>query len=452
MWIALGLALAASPAPQPARNDDPFEALARAFVTKLAAGDDRGALGLFDAAAQPHLTAQSLGERFDALAVQMGTFQSIVEVRQSAAAPSSGGAHHVGVTCLFRLGKIDLDIVESSRSAVVDFWVRPAGSVAGAADPQAARWSPPPYGPAAAAEERQVTLGEAPWVLPGALVLPRQRSVALPLIVLLGGSGPTDRDSTVGRDKPFKDLAFGLASRGVATLRFDKRTLAHAAAVKAQVGSFTPIDEYADDTQAALVVALATPEIDPRRIFLAGHSMGGQLGPRLVAADSRWAGLIVLEGPTQPLGEELLRQHEALLARAGEIDGASQAELDTTRNAALALADPALAPDAGLKLFGVPLSLAYARAWAAERPVETARHLHRPILIVQGAKDVQVDLTDYNGWVLGLADVPQVAYRLFAKTNHLLMSEGASAGTTVGHVDPAIVEALAAFVREPPRD
>ena len=69
-------------------------------------------------------------------------------------------------------------------------------------------------------------MGSGPLAVPGTLSLPRQRGPR-PAVVLLGGSGPVDRDETIGRNKRLKDIAWGLASAGVAVLRFDKVTCAH---------------------------------------------------------------------------------------------------------------------------------------------------------------------------------------------------------------------------------
>jgi hypothetical protein len=112
---------------------------------------------------------------------------------------------------------------------------------AGVADP-AARWQPPAYANPATFDDLNVTLGSGPLAVPGTLSLPRTPG-PLPAVVLLGGSGPTDRDGTVGNNKPLKDLAWGLASRGIVILRFDKVTFVHPNEVKAD-RDFTVADEY----------------------------------------------------------------------------------------------------------------------------------------------------------------------------------------------------------------
>lgn len=94
------------------------------------------------------------------------------------------------------------------------------------AQPGAAAPSPPPYADRATFAEQEVVVGSGEWALPGTLSLPNGAG-PFPAVVLVHGSGPADRDETVGPNKPFRDLAWGLASRGVAVLRYDKRTRVH---------------------------------------------------------------------------------------------------------------------------------------------------------------------------------------------------------------------------------
>jgi hypothetical protein len=89
-------------------------------------------------------------------------------------------------------------------------------------------WQPPSYADTSAFVEHDLTLGSDALAVPGTLTVPVGDG-PWPAVVVLPGSGPTDRDSTIGPNKPLKDLAWGLASRGVAVLRFDKVTYAHPA-------------------------------------------------------------------------------------------------------------------------------------------------------------------------------------------------------------------------------
>ena len=171
---------------------------------------------------------------------------------------------------------------------------------------QPAAWEPPAYADPATFTEHDVTLGDGPLAVPGTLSLPRSRA-PVPGVVLLSGSGPHDQDETIGRNKPFKDLAWGLATAGIAVLRFEKVTYAHPAAVAA-AADFTLADEYVPQATAAIQLLRGQAAVDPARVYVAGHSLGGTVAPRVAAAEPPVAGLVILAGGAQPLHHAAVRQ------------------------------------------------------------------------------------------------------------------------------------------------
>ena len=103
-----------------------------------------------------------------------------------------------------------------------------------------------------------------------------------PAVLLVHGSGPHDRDESVGPNRPFLDIARGLAAQGVAVLRYEKRSKAHPDAYVA-AGALTIDSETTDDAVAALRTLAGVPGVDPARVFVLGHSQGGMMAPRIAA-------------------------------------------------------------------------------------------------------------------------------------------------------------------------
>jgi dienelactone hydrolase len=310
-------------------------------------------------------------------------------------------------------------------------------------------WQPPAYADPSALEEREVTVGSGPLAVTGVLTLPTGPGPH-PVVVMLPGSGPNDRDETIGRNKPFKDIAWGLAGRGVATLRYDKVTYAHPALVAADP-NFTVKNEYVDHAVAAVGLLRGHPAVDPSRVFVLGHSEGGMLAPRVAAAEPAVAGLVILAGGAQPLQWAAVRQFRYLASLDPATAAASEPLIETVVRQAQAVDSPTLSastPASGLP-FGVP-----APYWLDLRdydpPAEAAK-LDRPMLILQGARDYQVTVADdLARWRAALAGRSDVTFRVYDADDHLFFSgEGPSTPARyepAQHVDPAVVADIAAWI------
>ncbi|WP_019930901.1 hypothetical protein [Nocardia sp. BMG111209] len=310
-------------------------------------------------------------------------------------------------------------------------------------------WTPPPYA-RGRHTEHEVTVGEAPRAVPGTLTLPGGRGPH-PAVVLLA-SGPTDRDATTGPNKPFKDLAHGLATRGIAVLRFDKLTLVHGEA--AADSGFTMAEEYLPHAISAVRQLQRHPRVDPARVFVAGHSGGGKAAPRVAAAEPSIAGVAILSGDTIPLPRAVIRVARYL----ADLDPGENATatVESLSAQAAATESPDLAPDTpatGL-LFGWPASY-----WLDLRgydQVATAAALDRPILIVQGGRDYQVTAAeDLPRWQAGLEHHPHTTFRLHASIDHMLFP-GTGPSTPADyqrpqHVDESVITDIADWIGPTPR-
>src|SRR5260370_15961 len=134
----------------------------------------------------------------------------------------------------------------------------------------------------------------------------RQAPGEIPAVVLVHRPGPNDRDETIGGHRPFPDLAWGPASRGIAVGRSDERTRVDGARMQSR---FITLDaEVIDDARAALYLARSASVLDSARVFLLGHSLGAMLAPTIAARDGHLAGVILLAGPARRFADVLRDQ------------------------------------------------------------------------------------------------------------------------------------------------
>lgn len=171
-------------------------------------------------------------------------------------------------------------------------------------------------------EEKSVEISTDTFRLPGTLTLPKGGS-RLPVLILVHGSGPNDRDETLGPNKLFRDIAWGLAEQGIAVLRYDKRTKVYGTAAYPQGVEATFDNEVVDDVISAVRLVKSLPEIDSARVYVLGHSLGGMLVPRIAqrAGEGCLGGIISLAGPVPEDGTAIDRANDIYLFSFGYAAG-----------------------------------------------------------------------------------------------------------------------------------
>jgi dienelactone hydrolase len=317
-------------------------------------------------------------------------------------------------------------------------------------------WEPPAYVDRERFDEEELTIGPGGLEVPATLSVPRDGR-DLPAVVLLAGSGPLDRDETIGPNKPFRDLAWGLASRGIVVLRFDKVTHAHGAAARAN-SAFTVTDEYLPHALAAIDRLRTHPSVDRRRIVVAGHSLGGTVAPRIAAAAGDLAGLVIMAGGAAPLHWVIVRQLRHIASLDPSTEAAAQPGIAAMARQAQRVDARDLTVDtpASELPFGTPASYWLdIRDWDAPA---AAAALGLPVLVLQGERDYQATVDDdLPRWRAALGDLAGTTIRVFPGLDHCFFpGSGPSspqASMTPGqHVDPAVLDALVGWLEGlPPR-
>ena len=250
-----------------AQSNGEVERIAQTVVEQIVKGEYAAAYNQFDSNLQSAFSEAQLKSTWEQIIAQVGPYQKSTGVRTTILQ----GRQIVIVTCQFEKDLLDIQLGFNEQSKIVGLSFAQAKAA-----PAQTVYSAPEYVKAGSFSEVEVTIGEGEWALPGTLTLPSCGSEPAPAFVLIHGSGPNDRNETIGPNQPFHDLAWGLASHCIAVLRYDKRTLTHASKFTPQVlATFTPQQEVVEDVLSAVQLLRQTTGIDPHKIYLLGHSEGG---------------------------------------------------------------------------------------------------------------------------------------------------------------------------------
>jgi pimeloyl-ACP methyl ester carboxylesterase len=286
---------------------------------------------------------------------------------------------------------------------------------------------------AARAESSEYDLTTATGTLAGTLERPMWAAGNGPVVLLIAGSGPTDRDGNnpmlPGKNDALKQLALALALRGIASVRYDKRGIAASAAAGAKETDLR-FDAYVGDA----VDWVRKLRADGRfmRISLAGHSEGSLIG-MIAAARASADGYVSLEGAGRPAPVVLREQLDKQLAGVPDLRVQADHVIEQL-TAGRTVADPPAALGAVFRASVQP----YLISWFKYDPAHEIAAVRGRVAIVQGTADVQVTMVD--GERLHAA-LPSARYVVVQGMNHVLKhapDTSSTAAVLAGYTDPAL--------------
>lgn len=250
-------------------------------------------------------------------------------------------------------------------------------------------------------EEREVRFSAAGIDVYGTLTVPQEAS-ATPGVVLVAGSGPTDRDWNnpllPGDDGTAIELADRLAGAGIAVLRYDKRGTGLTEATET-----VRWHDYLEEVEAAVETLADKETVDDGQVFVAGHSEGGTHALRAASEDRiDVAGVLLLATAGRSMERLVIDQVTDQLSEAGLTDDARRAELASLERALELISDGErvdahrVSDIPGLVSLVDTLQQSHAHEFAAELlvwdPIRAVGRLDTSLLILMGRKDTQIDV------------------------------------------------------------
>lgn len=390
-------------------------AKAKDFIQKYYSNDFDYCYSQFDTTVQKVMTKPQLKEAYDETIKKFGKFIEFGKTDLT----TQGQYIITSTEVKHEKTKYAIQITYGKNEKVMGFFFRPISQpVAPAVFPA--------YADSSKYIEKDVKFGQEPFILDAKLTLPKGKG-KFPVLILVHGSGPNDMDETVGPNKPFRDLALGLASKGIAVLRYNKRTFQHNAAM-AQIKDVITLDqETTEDVSYAVKFAQTLPEIASDKIYVLGHSLGGLAIPEIAKENPDCKGFIIMAGANQPLEDKILEQYQ-YISKLPNNQGITEDVLAELKKQVDKVKQINLKDTSSTDKLPLGLPRAYWLYLNNYKPLDLIKKFQKPFFVIQGERDYQVNLQEFQNWKTALKDNPKASFQLYPKLNHLFLEgEGKSA-------------------------
>lgn len=303
--------------------------------------------------------------------------------------------------------------------------------------------------------ETKMEFGTEGWKLKGTLSYPKD-GAKHPLVIIVHGSGPMDRDGSTGSSKIYNDLAWGLASKNITVFRYDKRSFTHGSRFHMesfQGKTYTPQDEVIDDVLSAIELLKNNSHVDATQIYIVAHSQGGMLAPLIAEQSGKLKGMVLLAANARPIQDMLIEQMNYLYPDSAVMkvnDYNQKKQIIAQATFAKSKKLDAKTPSEKLP-FGV--SADYWNFLNQYNQLKTFAKITTPTLVLQGERDYQVTMTDFNLWKkTAKKRKAETVLKSYPKLNHLFIAgEGRSLPAEYqhsGNMDEQVVLDISNWIQE----
>ena len=401
---------------------DTYYANAKTFMGYLSSENFSAAQEMFNQQMKKDLPLQKLETLWNTVKAQAGEFSGIEKMGIA----KSGEYIVVVVNVKFQHAYLDFKLVFDSSLKIAGLWITQA---------KTPKYELPSYVDLSAFTVKKIEIGQK-WKLPAELTIPKGKG-PFPAVVLIPGSGPSDMNETIGVNEPFKDIAYGLSTMGIAVLRYDKRAHVYAKEIK----DINVQNIYLQDASYAIEYMLKEPNVS--KVFVLGHSLGAYLLPEIAKENPQVAGLIMLAPPARDLAHVMVDQLEYIL----KLSPNSADEIEKILDKLKLIEEHKL--NANEFVMGAPASYYY--ELEKYDPISILKTLSKPVLICQGGKDYQVTAKDYNMFKNAFQSNSLFTFKWYPNLSHIFTPVSGVPSPanyqTASNVSQEVIEELADWIQ-----
>ncbi|MGC8544747.1 DUF3887 domain-containing protein [Athalassotoga sp.] len=401
--------------------------IAKEFIMNLSVGNFKMAESMYDEAMMAALPLAKTEAIWNQVESQAGKFQSIESVNVS-----NVQNYTVFVfTVSFSKALLDVTVTIDQNSKVAGLFFKPATPT----------YSIPSYVNQSKFKVEKTTIGNDLKV-PAEITIPEGKG-PFPAVILIPGSGPENMDESIGPNRPFEDIAYGLSTNGIVVLRYDKSTYVYP---KAFQNGDIPVNlenEYFKDALDGINFLKSQNYVG--KIFVLGHSEGGYLVPEIAKMSGDISGIIMLAAPARNLQDVTIDQLEYLISLSN-----NATEISAMKSIIVQLEDinKHTLKDSDI-VMGAPVSYYY--ELEKYNPVGILKNLDIPTLIMQGGKDYQVTEKDFDIFKAAFSQNKNYTFKWYPNLYHLFIKWDGTPSPdeylVEGHVDVNVIDEISTWIK-----
>lgn len=369
------------------------------YAEEMANGNYDNIRTSFSEATKRQVSQKKLYDGWKDVVKDFGSYQSVY----SSSCKVSDDYANIIVILKYEKNALELSLRYNKKNYIDGIWIKPAViSPEGVSN--------------ADFEEKPMKIGKDPFILDGMLTTPKNNAKSV-VVIMVQGSRQSDMNEAIGENKPFEDIAHGLAKQGITTIRYHKRYFQHSNLAKADI---TVKDEILDDVAYAIQYAKQDKNLKNSKIIVLGHSLGGMLTPKIATDNKEVAGIISLAGSPRNLEDIIFDQNKEAIK-------AMQDKSDAEKEQLLKQVEVEIEKIRNLKQTDTPSTImgVHSNYWNSLHGIqskELAKNLSLPMLFLQGSADFQVLAdVDYKEWQEVLKGKTNAEFHSYENLNHLFM-------------------------------